>query len=51
MSWDRYEYDEGGAYVVEIDLDASDYVIFSGGEGMCEVKYPQKDIHIKIKTK
>ena len=48
---DRYEYDEGGAYVVEIDLDASDYVIFSGGEGMCEVKYPQKDIHIKIKTK
>lgn len=46
-----YDYGENGEMMVEIDLDASDYVIFSGGEGMCEIKYPNKDIHVKIKTK
>ena len=46
----RYEYDNS-AMEVEIDLDASDYIIYSSGEGMTEIKYPEKDIHIRIKTR
>ena len=46
------EYPYGGnAMMVELDLDASDYIIYSGGEGMTEIKEPTKDIHVKIKTR
>lgn len=35
----------------EIDLEASDLVIYSEGDTMLEIKYPEKDIRLKIKTR
>ena len=45
-----YTYDTS-AMAVEIDLDASDYIIYSGSEGMTEIKYPERDIHVKVKNR
>jgi hypothetical protein len=33
----------------EIDLDASDHIIFSENDTMLEIKYPEQDIRVRIK--
>lgn len=35
----------------EIDLDASDYVLLSESDCIFEIKYPEKDIRIRVKTR
>ncbi len=35
----------------EIDLDASDYILNSEADEMFEIKYPEKDIVIRVKTR
>lgn len=35
----------------EIDLKASDYLLFNDNDAMFEVKYPTKDIRIRVKTR
>lgn len=43
---------EGNAYEAEIDLEASDYVIYSNGDEMLEIKYPENgDIKVRCKTR
>ena len=34
-----------------IDLDATDGVIYTDGDSMLEIKYPEKDIRVRIKEK
>lgn len=36
---------------IKIDLDASDSVIFSEGDSMLEIKFPENDISIRCKTR
>ena len=36
---------------IKIDLDASDSVIFSEGDSMLEIKFPENDIRIRCKTR
>lgn len=35
----------------QIDLDASDYVLLSESDCIFEIKYPEKDIRIRVKTR
>lgn len=35
----------------EVDLDASDYILNSEADEMFEIKYPEKDIRIRIKSR
>jgi hypothetical protein len=35
----------------EIDLEASDWILYNDGDTMMEIKYPEKDIKIKIKER
>ena len=41
---------EGGSRI-KLDLEASDYVIYSEGDSMLEVKYPESNINIRCKTR
>ena len=34
-----------------IDLEASDGILYSDGDTMLEIKYPEKDIKIKVKVR
>lgn len=36
---------------IKIDLEASDYVLYSEGDSMLEIKFPENDIHIRCKTR
>ena len=35
----------------EIDLDASDYILNSESDEMFEIKYPDKDIRVRVKSR
>ena len=41
----------GGADSKEIDLDATDYVMYGDYNSMYEIKYPSSDIQVKIKIR
>lgn len=41
---------QDNAKMIEINLDASDYVIQADNDSMLEIKYPEKDIRIRCKT-
>jgi hypothetical protein len=38
-------------YRKEIDLNASDYILYSENDTMMEIKYPEKDIKVRVKLK
>lgn len=38
-------------YRTEIDLDASDHILYSENDTMIEVKYPDQDIKVRVKLK
>ena len=40
-----------GSSRIKLDLEASDYVIYSEGDSMLEVKYPESNINIRCKTR
>ena len=44
------EGDGGDAKRIKIDLDASDYVLYSDGDTMLEIKFPE-DFHVRCKTR
>ena len=35
----------------EIDLDASDYILYTENDTMLEIKYPEQNIRVRIKQK
>ena len=35
----------------EIDLEASDYILYADGDTMLEIKYPEKDIRVSLKVR
>lgn len=40
-----------GSSRIKLDLEASDYVIYSEGDSMLEVKYPESNINVRCKTR
>ena len=46
---EKAEMQTNGRY--RIDLEASDGILFSDGDTMLEIKYPEKDIKIKVKVR
>ena len=43
------EEEGGGRY--EVDLEATDGILYNEGDTMMEIKYPEKDIRIRIKER
>ena len=41
---------DGGSRI-KLDLESSDYIVYSEGDSMLEIKYPESDIRIKCKTR
>ena len=35
----------------EIDLEASDYILYANRDTMLEIKYPEKDIRVSLKVR
>ena len=50
-SYDEEIYYLGDGESDLIDLEATDGVLYSDGDSMFEVKYPEKDIRVRIKEK
>lgn len=52
ISQQTVENEDGvNAETYEVDLDASDYILNSESDEMFEIKYPEKDIRIKVKAR
>ena len=43
--------EEEGAVRYEVDLEATDGILYNEGDTMMEIKYPEKDIRIRIKER
>lgn len=43
--------EEGGDGRYEVDLEATDGILYNEGDTMMEIKYPEKDIRIRIKER
>lgn len=42
---------DGSSFRSEIDLDASDHILYSENDTMLEIKFPEKDIRVRVKQR